>query len=262
MQIHRKFIPEYIDAMENIFQSLRVSSRKPRLRSIFVALLHRLPSICELCGAWPSQRICLQCWLQHAPTQHRCDNCAIATPNGVSRCGLCITHPPAFDACFAVVDYRPPWVSILHQFKFGDDPAWSRHLVNAMQATSGVKDAVLMATWVIPVPLADIRLSERGYNQSLLLAKNLSPEKTISMALHKLASAAPQRGLSRAARLNNLQGAFAVDPIWAQRIHGQRCVLVDDVMTTGATLHAASLALKAAGAAHVSTIVFARTPND
>jgi ComF family protein len=149
----------------------------------------------------------------------------------------------------------------MHQFKFGDDPAWSKHLANAMQATSGVENTVHMATWVIPVPLADFRLSERGYNQSLLLAKNLSPEKTISMALHKLASAAPQRGLSRAARLKNLQGAFAVDPLWAQRIHGQRCVLVDDVMTTGATLHAASVALKAAGAAHISAIVFARTPS-
>lgn len=248
--------------MKNAAYHRYVSLGAQRLRSSFTSLLEYVPSICEFCGTWPAQRICTCCWLRHAPTQNRCHSCAIAIPNGIAQCGLCIKHPPAFDTCFTVVDYRPPWPSIMHQFKFSDDPALSRHLAIGMLAIPAIADAVAAATWVIPIPLTSARLCERGYNQSLLLAKHLSRSKTACTALHKLIPAAQQRGLSRVERLKNLQGAFAVDPTWTQRIHGQRCVLVDDVMTTGATLEAASLALKAAGAAHISAIVFARTPND
>ena len=113
---------------------------------------------------------------------------------------------------------------------------------------------------MLPLPLSRQRLRQRGFNQALLLARQLAPDKTDATLLLRLHDTPAQSSLARAQRLENLHGAFAIEPLRAHRVSGQRVVLIDDVMTTGATLHAAAGVLHRAGAAQVSALVVARTP--
>jgi ComF family protein len=112
---------------------------------------------------------------------------------------------------------------------------------------------------VLPIPLARERLAERGYNQSWLLARQLAPDQADAALLLRIRHTTAQRTLPRSERLSNLQGAFAVDPLRAHEVRGQRLLLVDDVMTSGASLHTAARVLLQAGATQVSAIVLART---
>jgi ComF family protein len=109
------------------------------------------------------------------------------------------------------------------------------------------------------MPLSAQRLAERGFNQALLLAKALNPHKTQALTLLKLRHTARQSSLKRSERLLNLAGALAVSPLRAASLRGQHVLLVDDVMTSGASLNTAAQVLKQAGVQSVKALVFART---
>jgi predicted amidophosphoribosyltransferase len=109
------------------------------------------------------------------------------------------------------------------------------------------------------MPLSKARLRTRGFNQALVLARQLAPDKTDARLLLRIKDTPPQSSLKREERLDSLKDAFAVDPLLAVKIRGARLVLVDDVMTSGATLYAAARVLRAAGAAHITGLVIART---
>ena len=242
-----------------LFQGLPGLSRHLRgLRG----LVDRVPSQCAACHAWPSQRICNACVARFAQPASRCQRCALRVPAGVAVCGACLQHPPAFDACLAAVDYAFPWSSALVDFKFRADPGWARTLATLLLSTPWVEPAVEAADRVLPVPLSAERLRERGFNQSALLAQHLAGAKADVHSLLRLHATEAQSGLPRAQRLRNLRGAFAVEPARAAALQGQRVVLLDDAMTTGATVHAATLALREAGVAHVTVVVLARTALD
>jgi ComF family protein len=118
------------------------------------------------------------------------------------------------------------------------------------------------ADLLIPIPLHRLRLASRRFNQSAALARVISRESAVpmeTMALERVKPTAPQVGLTRPQRAANLSGAFRVDKTRAGRIAGGAVVLVDDVLTTGATANAAARALLKAGAARVDLLVFART---
>ena len=220
----------------------------------------QVPSQCAVCHAWPSQRVCNACVARFAQPVARCRRCALQVPAGETECGACILQPPIFDACVAAVDYAYPWVDALADFKFRADPGWAGTLATLMRSTPWVEPAMEAADRVLPVPLSVQRLGERGFNQSALLARRLAGVKVDTGTLLRLHATEAQSSLPRAQRLRNLQGAFAMEPGRAAALRGQRVVLVDDVMTTGATLHAAALALREAGAAHITAVVLARTP--
>lgn len=121
-------------------------------------------------------------------------------------------------------------------------------------------DALLQADVLIPIPLSKQRLSQRGFNQSLILAQHLSRAKTQSQTLLRMIETPPQSSLKRSQRLTNLTGAFAVAPLMALPLRGQNILLIDDVLTSGVTLNFAARVLKQAGAAHVGALVLAKTP--
>ena len=145
------------------------------------------------------------------------------------------------------------------QFKFQNDPAWARALALLMQSAPGVEDVLDQVDVILPMPLSAQRLAERGFNQALLLAKALNPHKTQALTLLKLKHTAKQSSLKRSERLLNLAGALAVSPLRAASLRGQHVLLVDDVMTSGASLNTAAQVLKQAGVQSVKALVFART---
>lgn len=138
-------------------------------------------------------------------------------------------------------------------------PGWSATLAGLLRSMPWVEPALEAADLLLPVPLSRQRLQQRGYNQSLELARQLAPAKTAPGLLLRIRDTPPQSSLQRAERLRNVQGAFAVEPLRQTEVRGKRVVLIDDVMTSGASLFAAAQALRDAGAAHITGLVLART---
>jgi predicted amidophosphoribosyltransferase len=128
-----------------------------------------------------------------------------------------------------------------------------------MRHAPWVEPALEAATWVVPMPLTPKRLRERGFNQALELARYLAPHKTHPQTLQRGGDNAHQVGANRQARFDHVRDVFWVDPKEVHALRHQRVVLVDDVMTTGASLYEAARALRAAGAAHITGLVLART---
>jgi ComF family protein len=222
-------------------------------------LIDLLPSQCMVCHAWPSQSICEACVNRFAQPKERCRTCALAVPAGVQQCGACIKSPPPLDACVAAVSYDYPWAGLIVGYKFHQQPGRASAFALLLRSTPWVEPALDAAGLVLPMPLSRARLQTRGFNQALLLARQLAPGKTEHRLLLRIKDTPPQSSLHRAQRLDSLSHAFAVDPLLHNRVKGARLVLVDDVMTSGATLFAAASVLRAAGAAHITGLVIART---
>lgn len=218
-----------------------------------------LPSQCAVCRAWPSAPLCEACVARFAEPVPRCQRCALALTAPVRVCGACLRQPPPYDACLTAVSYAWPWPDCVASFKYQGHSGWAGPLATLLRSTPWVEPALEQADWLLPMPLSRQRLALRGYNQSLLLARHLAPAKTDDQLLLRTRDTPPQRSLPRSERLRNLAGAFAVQPLRAAELAGKRLVLVDDVMTSGASLHAAATVLRQAGAAHITALVFART---
>ncbi len=225
----------------------------------FWRLLDRLPSQCAVCRAWPSRPVCDGCVARFAPPALRCATCALPVPAGVRQCGDCLVHPPALDACLAACAYAWPWPDCIAQFKFLGEAGWATPFATLLRSVPWVEPALEQADLVLPIPLAPARLRERGFNQAHELARRLAPRKADATLLLRTRETTAQSGLTRPERLRNLRGAFALEPLRAAAVQQQRVVLVDDVMTSGASLFAAAEVLRAAGASHITAIVLART---
>ena len=225
----------------------------------FSGLLNRLPSQCVVCRAWPAQPVCDACVARFAPPTPRCATCALQVADGVSRCSECTRTPPPLDACLAACTYAWPWPECIAELKFRGDAGRAAPLATLLRNAPWVEPALEKADIVLPMPLAPSRLRERGFNQAHELARRLEPRKTDATLLLRTRETTAQSGLARAERLRNLRGAFALEPLRAATVRDRRVVLVDDVMTSGASLFAAAQVLRTAGASHVTAIVLART---
>jgi ComF family protein len=232
----------------------------PMFRDLLQGLSARLPSQCRVCRSWPAQVVCEGCVNRFAQPQPRCSSCALPVPAGVTQCGACIATPPPLNACLAAVSYDYPWSRLVVNFKFHAEPGLAAAFALLLRSTPWVEPALETADTLLPMPLSRERLRSRGFNQALLLAQQLAPDKSRAEWLLRLRDTPPQSSLGRAERLRSLDGAFAVEPRQAARLVGQRVVLVDDVMTSGASLWAAARVLRQAGAAHITGLVVARTP--
>ena len=230
---------------------------------VFLPLLQgfvrHLPSRCAVCHAWPSQPVCEACVGAFAQPHPRCRTCALQVLAGIQQCGACTVSAPPLDACLSALTYGYPWSTLIADFKFHQQPGWARSFAVLLRSAPWVEPALEAADWLIPMPLSAQRLRERGYNQAHELAKALEPAKVVHRVLLRTVDTAPQRTLPRAERLRSLEHAFTVDPLQYPTVRGKRVVVLDDVMTTGASLHAAARVLRAAGAAHITGLVLART---
>lgn len=235
------------------------SQRIGVLRRLVAAAANALPGQCAVCRRWPAAPVCEACIGRFAQPQARCRRCALPLAAGLAECGRCLAEPPPLDACHAAVSYQFPWSALIARYKFNGQPGWAHSFATLMRSAPWVEPALDEADWVLPMPLARERLAERGFNQALLLARALAPQKTHAQLLHRVRHTSAQAGLDRASRLGNVKDAFAVDPLQADAVRGRKVLLVDDVMTSGASLHAAALTLRHAGAARVTAVVLART---
>ena len=225
----------------------------------------RLPSVCHICRRWPSQPLCAPCVERFAQPSLRCPTCALTLTaladetSLASHCRNCAQHPSPLDACVAAVSYTFPWSGCIARFKFQADPSLARALAQLMRHAPWVEPALEATHLVVPMPLSPTRLRERGFNQALELARHLAPHKTHAHTLLRRGDSVHQVGASRQERLDHVRDAFWVAPERVSAVRGQRVVLVDDVMTTGASMYEAARALQAAGAAHITGLVLART---
>jgi ComF family protein len=211
--------------------------------------------------------LCPACWADtHFITGTTCGKCGVplmgaAGPEDV--CESCQRHPPAWDRGAAAVLYRGAGRRVVLALKHGDRLDMVRPLAGWM-ARAG-HDLVREADLIAPVPLHWRRLLMRRYNQSAELARRLarlSGRPAVVDLLTRRRATTPQEGMGRAARAANQAGAFAVNPRRAERLAGRRLLLVDDVMTTGATVAACARAAIKAGAAAVDVLVLARVLRD
>ncbi|MBI2732308.1 MAG: ComF family protein [Aquabacterium sp.] len=193
----------------------------------------------------------------------RCLRCAIDLdddhPDTI--CQRCEDQSPEFDRAIVALDYSGPWPSLLARLKFQGATALARPLAQllaeAVQPRRGATDLVL------PVPLSQQRLRERGYNQAWLLAKAVSQNLGMEARTDMLARPHHTQRLmtlSAEERMLQIQEAFQVMPHAHAALAGRHIAIVDDVMTTGATLNACARTLLEAGARSVSAWAVARTP--
>jgi len=229
-----------------------------------LAALSTIPSVCAVCRGWSNARICADCSRQFAWREPRCQRCAIEVPAGAAVCGECLRLPPAFDRCIAALRYDHPWDGLISSFKFHAALDLGPALADALN------DAIDMAQapacdWILPVPLSLERLRERGYNQSWELARRLArrqPGRADARLLLRLRNTQHQLILPPGRRAANVRGAFMVEPARAAQLRGANVAIVDDVITTGSTLHEIAGCLKQAGAASVQAWVVARTAKE
>ena len=229
------------------------------------ALARAWPGVCVLCRSWHAQPLCGACLERFAPRRPRCATCARRTALDVASCGDCLGQTSAFERCITGVDYGAPWDRLITAFKFHGQVELAGALALAIERalTHGAASDSTQATLLVPVPLSRERLRERGYNQAWELARRLARRLRIdalATALQRGRDTAHQIGMTRREREHNLRDAFWVEP-WARAaLQGRHVALVDDVLTSGATAHAAALALRHAAAARVDVWVVARTP--
>lgn len=184
----------------------------------------------------------------------RCPRCALDSPRG-EVCGRCLTEAPHYDATVAALAYEFPADALVHSLKFRGELALASLLGELLVQRIPNQEI----DCVIPVPLSAGRLRERGYNQAVEIARHVTRGK-LDLALCVRERDTPaQMDLPYAERRRNVRGAFRC----TRSLAGQSVAVVDDVMTTGATLNEVALVLKRAGASRVVNWVVARTfPTD
>jgi ComF family protein len=225
------------------------------LHTLVRRLRERLPRPCMLCGAAADATgLCPEC-AEDLPSMPaaRCPICAAATGTE-GPCGPCLRRPPAFEAVVAGAPYAFPVDALVHALKYGHRLAAGIPLAHILARAARHEPVPEL---VVPVPLSRERLTERGFNQAAEIARALPSHLAARIAdavLLRTRETAAQATLPRAERASNLRGAFTC----TVALRGASVVLVDDVMTTGATLDAAAAALRSAGAGSVRVWVVAR----
>jgi ComF family protein len=234
----------------------RLSKAEAKLSNFIFNFLNNCtpPCSCVLCAAsCKSSALCPAC-LEKLPflNTELCPQCALPS-NDSGLCGACLSHPPAFDFSYAALIYTPPITELIIAAKFSGQwsllPTLGQLLLQRVQA-------VPKPDFILPMPLHPSRLAERGYNQAFELAKPIARQlqRPIQFCLERKINTEHQARLSQTERHKNMRLAFYTQ----HNLAGKHIAIVDDVMTSGSSLHAAAKCLKQAGAARVDAWVLAR----
>jgi ComF family protein len=210
---------------------------------------------CLLCGAVSDGDFCQPCHvsLPHLPSHH-CVICALPLATA-DVCGACLANPPAFERSIAAASYTFPIDALLHSLKYEAKLALAPVLADLLTARISTAD---LPDFVLAMPLHPAKLRERGFNQALEIARRVSKTtgvELLPLAARRVKDTRSQTGLPWKEREKNIQGAFACEADLSKR----RIAIVDDVMTTGATLNELAKVLRKGGASGVSVWVVART---
>lgn len=223
------------------------------------------PPRCPVCGEGIAEQrgLCSTCWSALViPGEPACATCQRpfgqdGTPEG-SQCAPCMADPPRHDGIAAGALYTEPARKLVLAFKHGRRIA----LAPMLARLAAARLPELVGEWTaIPVPLHRTRIWKRGYNQSALLAREIAKLRGAALLVDGLVrtkATPPLGGLGRKQRAKTLQGAIAINPRRAGSIRGAQILLVDDVLTSGATTDACTKVLLKAGAARVRIVCFAR----
>ena len=207
---------------------------------------------CFVCRGSSGELLCAACAAELPRLAGElCPRCALPSPRA-AQCGRCLTEPPEYDATIAALAYDFPADALVQALKFRGELALAPFLGKLLRRAILEPPHV---DWVIPVPLSSARLRERGYNQAVEIARHVRPEKLELSLCVRERDAVPQMQLPWAERQRNVRGAFRCTRLLADAT----VAVVDDVMTTGATLDEMARTLKRAGAARVVNWVVART---
>ncbi|MBU0501526.1 MAG: ComF family protein [Gammaproteobacteria bacterium] len=227
-------------------------------RWLNIIQMRLFPSSCLLCGS-PGVRgmdLCGECKRDLPYIESRCSRCSIPLPqDGV--CGQCQKSPPRFDRCFSPFSYEGLVADLVTDLKFRSRLQAGRLLAELL--FEQIRQSELdLPQILIPVPLHNARLRERGYNQALELARPLASRLRLAVSYRscvRLRATGPQSSLPRKERAKNIKGAFALKiPIQERHV-----ALVDDVVTTGSTVDELAKLLKASGVERVDVWCVART---
>lgn len=213
------------------------------------------PQTCLLCSASKGEGfgICKNCLDDLPHHTSCCPQCGLLSFEG-QLCGACIASPPDFDATKAAFTYEYPISQVLQQYKYNQQLFLAETFAELMLQKIQAQNIDL----IIPMPLHPNRLQERGFNQSLEVSRIIGKHLNIrvnSQAVSRIKLSPPQASLPLKERVRNMKGPF----ICNEDLSVMRIALIDDVMTTGASLNALAKAVKAKGAAHVECWLIART---
>jgi ComF family protein len=228
-----------------------------------------VPPCCLVCRAPLNAHhlLCAPCWREvHFIRPPLCDVLGIPLPFDTGErmvSAAAEARQPAYDRARAVAHYSGAMRALIHQFKYADrhDP---RMLFGRWLAEAG-QDLCAGVDFVVPVPLSRLRLLSRRFNQTAILAQELSRQTGLPVNLHILQRSRftqTQVGLTQDQRRRNLAGAFRVRRNRRASLENRNVLLIDDVITTGATVEACSRALKRAGAARVDVLALALVTNE
>lgn len=210
---------------------------------------------CFLCRGKAEALLCAHCDADLPRLDGaRCPRCALASPAG-QVCGRCLAQQPAYDATTGALAYRFPADLLVQALKFRSELALAPFLGDLLLKCISIHDV----DCIVPVPLSSERMRSRGYNQALEIARHVARAAKLPLApesCERVRDTPAQMELSIPERVKNVARAFHCPRILA----GKSVAVVDDVMTTGATLDEVAATLKRAGAKRVVNWVVARTP--
>jgi len=204
---------------------------------------------CLLCGGEGGpELLCAACIAELPALPRSCPRCALPSP-AAALCGSCLNHPPHFDATLALWRYEFPCDGLVQALKYR-----ARLALAGFFARSLASRTIPESDLIVPMPLHPRRLAERGFNQALEIARHLG-RPIAPRGVLRVKHTPPQTELPYEERAKNVRGAF----LCKLDLSGASVAVLDDVMTTGATLNELARALKRAGAARVENLVIART---